>query len=79
MNSISKNLIPLCKNCIYYKSSIYDLNNNNNLGICRKFARRNKYNRKIEFDYASLVRDENNKCGYIGKYFQSKLNKINTP
>lgn len=69
---ISKNIIPLCRNCKYYKPSKYDRPFSEDLGVCIKYAYKCHLKNKIVYDYAILVRDEIDKCGPSGIYFKSK-------
>jgi hypothetical protein len=42
------------------------------LGKCNLFGEINIISGEVEYDYASLVRMSESKCGNKGKYFQDK-------
>jgi len=76
-NKIIKNIdIPSCKNCVYFKPSYFDKDFSSSLTKCHKFGTKNIINDEINYDYADSCRNDNNKCGIEGKFFE-KENNIN--
>ena len=60
-----------CKNCIHYiENSNYHF-----LNKCSKFERFDFITQQFKYDYADLSRENENKCGIVGKYFEEKINK----
>ena len=64
--------LPSCKNCIYYDPE-YE-NDYSNLNKCNKFGVKNIISDKITYDYADSCRNDENKCGLHGKYFEEEPN-----
>jgi len=65
--------VPSCRNCIHYKpetfnefSSLYSK--------CDYFGSKNINTDYIFYDYADMVRKDENKCGIEGKYFEQGEN-----
>lgn len=76
--SIIKNInVPSCRNCIYYKPSVYGDEFSSKYSTCEKFGEKNIITGKIEYDLVDLCRDDELKCGKSGKYFE-KEEFINT-
>jgi hypothetical protein len=76
---IKNNDLPCCVNCIHFIESEnnypYDpIPDNNNFGKCKLFGIKNMVTCKIDNEYASVCREDENKCGRSGKYFQEKDN-----
>jgi len=73
---IIKNInIPSCRNCKYFQpSSIYDTNFASNLNKCNKFGSKNIITDEILHDYADSCRNDENKCGEKGAYFEEEPN-----
>ena len=69
--------IPLCKNCIYYKPSMY-FDFESNFNECEIFDIKNdiKNNTKNIISYypVDLCRSNETKCGKEGKYFKKEKN-----
>jgi hypothetical protein len=67
--------IPLCKNCIYYKPSIY-FDFESEFNECEIFDKKDdrKHDRKDVISYYSvdLCRNNETKCGKEGKYFEKE-------
>lgn len=65
--------VPSCRNCKYYKPNV---NNyfSSELGKCEYFGVKNIENNVINYDSAFLCREDTNKCGIEGKYFQEEEN-----
>ena len=74
---IKRPLVPLCKNCKYFKPYHYLDNQNDdykyNLGKCTKYYRTNEINGKPIYSHAFLCRIDNNLCGYNGTGYVEKL------
>ena len=64
--------LPSCRNCIYYEP-IFD-NDLSNLNKCNKFGVKNIISDEITYDYANSCRNDENKCGIEGKYFEEESN-----
>jgi hypothetical protein len=70
-NKIIKNInVPSCKNCIHYKPSYLNTDFTSPLNKCTMFGDKNIINDQITFNYADSCRNDENKCGYNGKYFE---------
>jgi hypothetical protein len=77
--------IPLCKNCIYYKPSLY-YDFESNFNECEIFDRKNDIKNDIKSDIKNitkniisyysvdLCRNNETKCGKEGKYFKKEKN-----
>jgi len=69
--------IPLCKNCIYYKPSIY-FDFESEFNECKIYDK--KHDRKddkkniISYYSVDLCRNNETKCGKEGKYFKKEKN-----
>jgi hypothetical protein len=64
---------PICRDCIYYKPSIpfeYD----SSMSKCGYFGKKDIISGKIDYDYVDISRNDDNKCGKIGKYFEQEKN-----
>jgi hypothetical protein len=64
--------LPSCRNCIYYEPK-YD-NDLSNLNKCNKFGVKNIISDEINYDFADSCRNDENKCGIEGKYFEEESN-----
>ena len=73
---IIKNInIPSCRNCIYYKPSILDSNfDSKTLSKCEKFGEKDIITNKITYEYVTLCRNDESKCGEKGVYFEEEPN-----
>ena len=72
-DKIIKNInIPACKNCIYYKPCMFDSDFTSIVNTCEKFGNKNIITDKITYDYANLCRQQDDKCGEEGKYFEKE-------
>ena len=72
-NKLIKNIhLPSCKNCIYYKP--YNGDFTSALSRCEKFGEKNIVHDEIKYDYADSSRNNNEKCGFDGKYFYQEPN-----
>ena len=72
---IIKNInIPSCRNCVHYKPSYYTTDFTASFNKCDKFGDKNIITNKISYDYADTCRDNENKCGNGGKYFEQEKN-----
>lgn len=59
---------PNCKHCKYYRSSL----NNDQFSKCTKFFNEIKRHNIIIYEYAHLMRLDENKCGREAKYYENK-------
>ena len=65
--------LPICTNCIHfieYKNN-YPFDDNN-LGKCKLFGKKNIVTGQIKYEYAENCRENKEKCDIHGKYFESK-------
>jgi len=67
---VKNEILPSCVNCVHFMEY-----NENNLfsyiksNRCKLFNKKIILTEKIEYEYASICRKDNNKCGKYGKYF----------
>ena len=74
-NKIIKNAnYPSCKNCIYYKPSIYNNDFVSTFNKCQKFGEKNIVTDEISYTFADSCRNDDSKCGKEGKYFEEEKN-----
>ena len=74
-NKIIKNLdIPSCRNCKYFKPSIYNNDFTSSISKCEKFGNKDIINNKITYDYVDECRNNELKCGINGKYYEEEKN-----
>jgi hypothetical protein len=72
---IIKNInLPSCKNCIYYKSNILNNDFTSTFNKCEKFGEKNIVTDIITYNFADFCRNDENKCGKEGKYFEEEKN-----
>ena len=57
-----------CNRCVHY---IQD-SNYHFLNKCSKFEKIDLFTGNIKYNYADLCREDNNKCGIYGKWFEEK-------
>ena len=60
---------PDCRQCIYYEKRDHPFTNS--LSKCRRFGERDSESGRITYEYADLCRKNEEKCGPLGKYFES--------
>jgi len=67
---------PTCVNCIHFVkySDMYSSRGdvNQELGKCKVFGKKNLVSGRITYDYATVSRTSDNKCGIEGKYYEEK-------
>ena len=61
---------PSCYNCVYYKPSLFSTDYGSSTSKCEK----NILTGHIKYDYISLSRIDELKCGKEGKYFEEQRN-----
>lgn len=72
---IIKNInIPSCKNCIYYKPTMFDNDFTSPFVKCHKFGEKDIITDKITYKYADSCRNDESLCGKEGKYFEEEKN-----
>jgi len=64
------NHIKLCKNCIYYKPYYAYSEYVPLLSRCRRFYYQDIMTNKTMNDYATSCREDEDKCGKLGKCFE---------
>jgi len=62
---------PACRNCVHFSPFNYD-DFTSSLSKCEKFGTKNILTDKITYEFADLCRDDDNKCGTEGKYFEKE-------
>ncbi len=67
-----------CVNCINFIEEKHnypyeELPNDKLYGKCKKFGTQNLVTGEIDHETTIYMRNDNNKCGSIGKYFEKKL------
>ena len=67
---------PLCKECIYYRPSLFDLISGEKFGRCTKYGTKEVVAGFISYEYADLCRKNEEKCGLKGKDFFAKPNLL---
>lgn len=65
--------IPSCRNCIYYKPQLLH-EYSSSYSKCDFFGSKDINTDYISYDYADLSRNDENKCGIKGKYFEQGEN-----
>ena len=68
--------LPSCRNCVHFNPSWTSMDFTSSLTKCNKFGNKNIITDEITYDYADLCRDNEEKCGKEGKYYE-KDNNIN--
>ena len=71
---IIKNIdIPSCRNCIHYNPPFYS-DFTSSISQCNYFGTKDINTDTISYDYADICRNDENKCGIEGKYFEENTN-----
>jgi hypothetical protein len=70
---INNHKLPACANCKFFEPSKYGEFNSAS-GICMFFGEKNIVTNEITYSYAELSRNNENKCGINGTYFESESN-----
>ena len=65
--------VPSCRNCIHYKPQILH-EFSSPYSKCDYFGSKDINTDYISYDYADLCRNDENKCGLEGKYFEQGVN-----
>ena len=74
-DKIIKNIyIPSCRNCVHYKPYHSTSDFISTFNKCHKFPNKNIITNKIYYDSTFTVRNDENKCGNEGKYFEQNKN-----
>lgn len=74
INTIKDINYPSCYNCFYYKPSPFSTDYGSSTSKCEKIGEKNILNGHIKYDYVSLCRMDESKCGKEGKYFEEQRN-----
>lgn len=70
-SKLIKNInLPSCRNCIHYSASFYNNDFSSSLNKCTYFGTKNVQSDKVNYDYAENCRNDEEKCGLEGKYFE---------
>jgi hypothetical protein len=71
---VIKNInLPSCRNCMYYKPSTHN-DFSSSLNRCEKFGTKDIISDEIDYDFASYCRNDEDKCGKDGKFFEIEPN-----
>jgi hypothetical protein len=66
--------IPSCRNCLHYKPPLYSNDFSYSLSKCEKFGEKDIVTNKITYMFAESCRNDESKCGKIGKYYEKEIN-----
>jgi hypothetical protein len=64
--------IPSCKDCIYYRTKLFNGDFTSPLNKCSQFGEKNIFTGEIKYDYADTCRNEESKCGKQGIEFKKE-------
>jgi hypothetical protein len=67
---IKNGKFPACKNCIHYRPSIFSNDYTSTLSKCVNFGNKDILTDKISYDFADSCRNDEDRCGLEGKYFE---------
>jgi len=70
---IKNNNLPSCCNCIHFKPQYYN-DFDESLNRCTKFGEKDIITNKIKYDFVDSTRNNEDKCGLEGKYFEQEPN-----
>jgi hypothetical protein len=70
---IKNNHIPACKNCKFFTPMQYN-DFDSDMNRCEKFGEKDIITGKIEYDFVSSCRKDEDKCGLDGKLFEEEVN-----
>jgi hypothetical protein len=59
-----------CKQCMYFEPRNHPFTDR--LSKCRRFGEIDPESGRVSYEYADLCRKNEQKCGPVGKYFESK-------
>jgi hypothetical protein len=65
---------PACKNCIHYRPTIFSNDYTSSISKCANFGNKDIITDQISYDFADSCRNDKNKCGLEGKYFEKDKN-----
>ena len=74
INTIKDINYPSCYNCVYYKPSFFSTDYGSSTSKCEKIGEKNIITGDIKYDYVSICRTNELKCGKKGKYFEEEKN-----
>ena len=63
---------PSCKNCVHFRPNLFI--GDYTMGKCANFGTKDIFDNTITYDYVDNCRDNANKCGNEGKYYQIDKN-----
>jgi len=61
---------PECKSCKYFEPRTTDSEFAGQFSRCTKFGKKDKITGEIDYNYADLNRNDENKCGIKGRYYE---------
>jgi len=61
---------PECKSCKYFEPRNTDMQFASQFSKCTKFGKKDKITGEIDYNYADLNRNDENKCGIKGRYYE---------
>ena len=74
INTIKDINYPSCYNCVYYKPSFFSTDYGSSISKCEKIGEKNILTGEINYDYVTICRMNELKCGKEGKYFEEEKN-----
>ena len=74
MHKINNINIPSCRNCVHYCPNPANLDFYSPLNTCNIFGTKDIISNKIIFDSAIQCRQDESKCGFIGKEWKHEPN-----
>lgn len=69
-HTIRKFQYPACVNCAFFIKPIHNSHENLHYGKCKKFGEMDLVTGFIDYDYATLCREDTKKCGWRGTEYQ---------
>ena len=72
INTIKDLNYPSCYNCVYYKPSLFSTDYGSSTSKSEKIGEKNILTSNIKYDYVSICRMNESKCGKEGKYFEEE-------
>jgi len=72
-NFIKNINIPSCKTCIHYKPYSYK-GDYSSLSRCNKFGEKDIISDELKYDYTYSCRNDESKCGHLGKFYEKDEN-----
>lgn len=74
VNIIKNGDFPACRNCIHYRPSIFSNDYTSSFSRCANFGNKDVITDKIDYDFADSCRNDKDRCGLEGKYYEKDTN-----